>query len=91
LSTSKKPVAQNKKWARTHRTRPPRSEQAVNYTERQVGKQVDDLSQVAAKTFAGRSENRRQLSAFHYSKALKALKSTLLCRSIRPYCNRFFV
>jgi hypothetical protein len=32
--TSKKPVAQNKKWARTHRTKPPRSEQAVNYTER---------------------------------------------------------
>ena len=32
----KKPVAQNKKWARTHRTKPPRSEQAVNYTEREL-------------------------------------------------------
>ncbi|MEP6719643.1 MAG: hypothetical protein ABJB21_10890, partial [bacterium] len=47
--TSKKPVAQNKKWARTHRTRPPRSEQAVNYTERMVGKQVDYLPPLAAK------------------------------------------
>ena len=30
----RKPVAQKKKWARTHRTIPPRFEQVVNYTER---------------------------------------------------------
>jgi len=38
--SAEKPFAQKKKWARTHRTRPPRFEQAVNYTERKLGKQV---------------------------------------------------
>jgi len=38
--TPEKPLAQKKKWARTHRTIPPRFDQAVNYTERQGEKQT---------------------------------------------------
>jgi hypothetical protein len=38
--TSEKTFAQKKKWARTHRTKTPRFEQAVNYTERLLGKQA---------------------------------------------------
>src|SRR5882762_6742351 len=39
LSPSYFALAQKKKWARTHRTRPPRFEQAENYTESKQHKQ----------------------------------------------------
>jgi hypothetical protein len=38
---SEKALAQKKKWALTHRTRPPCFEQAVNYTERVSEKQPE--------------------------------------------------
>jgi hypothetical protein len=38
----KRSLAQKKKWARTHRTRPPCFEQAVDYTETYLVTQVDD-------------------------------------------------
>src|SRR5437764_19734 len=39
-------LAQKKKWARTHRTRPPRSEQAKNYTGRMWEKQAGDRQKI---------------------------------------------
>src|SRR5437660_2276476 len=46
LSPSYFALAQKKKWARTHRTRPPRFEQAENYTESKQHKQGAGMARI---------------------------------------------
>src|SRR5438128_2441404 len=77
-------LAQKKKWARTHRTRPPRFEQAENYTESKQHKQGAGKARIWCDFEALFLDLGLASSSWLLNR--QALSSPFHLQSVRPHC-----